>query len=459
MKKIMIFCIPAHGHTNPILPVAKELVSRGDAVRFYSFDEFRDKITATGAEYISCDRFLPELSKQEEEKLKGISTTEMSIQDIRITIAMTDFLDSEYKTFKPDVIYSDSACFWGKLSAWKYHVPLVVSTSTFAFNQLSSQYMKSSPKEKAELVFGLPKVQKEFSKLKDYGYEAKGFLSLVQSGNDTDSVVYTSKSFQPYSESFSDRYAFVGPSVFSDKQPQKQEKPLVYISLGTIINERPDFYRNCIDALREEPVDVIISCGKALDPKSLGDLPGNVKVYPYVDQLDVLAKTGVFITHCGMNSVSESLYMAAPMVLYPQTNEQQAVAGRVTDIGAGVKLTDDTAAGIRAAVKKILGNDSYAKAAEKCCNDFRSCSGAKGAADHIENAPNTSDGKDVIKDLNKAVVTEQILYNVSAVVLGIILFRFISAKYLWIFILAVVLFSAPLKNLFRNGYYKKLIRQ
>lgn len=455
----MIFCIPAHGHTNPILPVAKELVSRGDAVRFYSFDEFRDKITATGAEYISCDRFLPELSKQEEEKLKGISTTEMSIQDIRITIAMTDFLDSEYKTFKPDVIYSDSACFWGKLSAWKYHVPLVVSTSTFAFNQLSSQYMKSSPKEKAELVFGLPKVQKEFSKLKDYGYEAKGFLSLVQSGNDTDSVVYTSKSFQPYSESFSDRYAFVGPSVFSDKQPQKQEKPLVYISLGTIINERPDFYRNCIDALREEPVDVIISCGKALDPKSLGELPGNVKVYPYVDQLDVLAKTGVFITHCGMNSVSESLYMAAPMVLYPQTNEQQAVAGRVTDIGAGVKLTDDTATGIRAAVKKILGNDSYAKAAEKCCKDFRSCSGAKGAADHIENAPNTSDGKDVIKDLNKAVVTEQILYNVSAVVLGIILFRFISAKYLWIFILAVVLFSAPLKNLFRNGYYKKLIRQ
>lgn len=24
MKKIMFFCIPAHGHTNPMLPVAKE---------------------------------------------------------------------------------------------------------------------------------------------------------------------------------------------------------------------------------------------------------------------------------------------------------------------------------------------------------------------------------------------------------------------------------------------------
>ncbi|MBQ9322542.1 MAG: glucosyltransferase, partial [Eubacterium sp.] len=33
---------------------------------------------------------------------------------------------------------------------------------------------------------------------------------------------------------------------------------------------------------------------------------------------------------CGMNSVSESLYMAAPMVLYPQTSEQKAVAGRAS---------------------------------------------------------------------------------------------------------------------------------
>lgn len=456
MKRIMIFCIPAHGHTNPILPVAKELVSRGDTVRFYSFDEFREKIEPTGAEFISCDRFLTELSAQEEENMKNINTTEMSIQDIRITIKMTDFLDSEYKAFQPDAVYSDSACFWGKLSAWKHHVPLVVSTSTFAFNQLSSQYMKNSPKEMAQLIFGLPRIQKEFRRLKAYGYEAKGFLSLVQSDNETDTVVYTSRRFQPYAESFSDRYAFVGPSVFSDRQPQKRSRPLVYISLGTVINERPDFYGKCIEALQNEPVDVIISCGKALDISTFGTLPGNIRVYPYVDQLDVLSETSVFITHCGMNSVSESLYMAAPMVLYPQTNEQHAVAGRVTEFGAGELLKDDSAAGIRAAVMKILHQRSYAEAAEKCCEDFRACSGAKGAADHIENAPHPSDGRDVIRELNRAVVTEQILYNLAVILLACILFRFISVRYLWIYIAATVLLSAPVKKLFQRAYYQKL---
>ena len=161
MKKIACFCIPAHGHTNPMLPVAAELVRRGNVVRFYSFSEFEKKITATGAEFISCDSYLPELTEQEEKGLKSVSTTEMTIQDIRITLRMDAFLDGEFRTFQPDVVYTDSVCFWGKLNAWKHGVPMVVSTSTFAFNQMSSQYMKHSPKEMADLIFGLPKISKE----------------------------------------------------------------------------------------------------------------------------------------------------------------------------------------------------------------------------------------------------------------------------------------------------------
>lgn len=388
MKKIACFCIPAHGHTNPMLPVAAELVRRGNVVRFYSFDEFAKKIGAAGAEYISCDSFLPKLTKQEEAGLKKVSTTEMTVQDIRITRSMNDFLEKEFQTFRPDVVYTDSVCFWGKLNAWKHQVPMVVSTSTFAFNQMSSRYMKSSLKEMADLIFGLPRVSKELKKLEPYGYHVKSVLSLIQNDNDTDTVVYTSRRFQPCAESFSQHYAFVGPSVFSEMLPEKEkERPLVYISLGTVINDRPDFYGKCIDALKEMPVDVIISCGNAIDREALGTLPENIQVYPYVDQLAVLAKADVFLTHCGMNSVSESLYMAVPMVLYPQTNEQCAVARRVTEIGAGMLLKEDSSAGIRAAIQEILKDKAYAKAAEDCSTDFRACCGPVGAAEFIEKAP------------------------------------------------------------------------
>ena len=460
MKKVAFFCIPAHGHTNPMLPVAAELVERGNTVRFYSFDEFEDKINATGAEFISCDAYLPKLTEQEEAGLKNISTTEMTLQDIRITLRMDSFLDKEFKTFKPDVIYSDSVCFWGKLNAWKHHVPLVVSTSTFAFNQLSSQYMKNTPKELADMILGLPRVSKELKTLEPYGYHVKGALSLVQSDNQTDSIVYTSRRFQPYAESFSDHYAFVGPSVFSKAVPDKtKECPLVYISMGTVINDRRDFYTKCIEALRDQNVNVVISCGNAVNRESLGVLPDNIHVYPYVDQLDILSKADVFITHCGMNSVSESLYMAAPMVLYPQTSEQKAVARRVMEIGAGTALNDDSIDGIRASVHEILSNAAYGKAAEVCSTDFRSCTGAAGAAEFIENAPHSSNGLDVVGELNKTTVRFHFIYWATIIAaINLIGFLF-SWKYVWITGVAAGIMSNPIGKAIQKRKYFSMLRR
>lgn len=386
MKRIAFFCIPAHGHTNPMLPVAAELVQRGNIVRFYSFNEFKKKIIAAGAEFVSCDAYLPKLTEQENFRLTHVSTTEMTIQDIQITLQMNDFLDEEFQIFRPDVVYTDSVCFWGKLNAWKHHVPMVVSTSTFAFNQMSSQYMKPSPKEFADMLFGFPKIAKELKKLKSYGYPVNHVLSLIQSDNETDSVVYTSRQFQPYAESFSAHYAFVGPSVFSKAEPDKAEhQPLVYISLGTVLNDKPDFYRKCIEALGTQKVNVIFSCGNAAIQNFSGNLPENIQVYAHVDQLDILSRANVFLTHCGMNSVSESLYMATPMVLYPQTSEQYAVARRTQEIGAGILLKNDSVETIRSTVSEVLNHHIYRIAAEKCSADFRSCSGAAGAAEFIEN--------------------------------------------------------------------------
>ncbi|MBQ1815894.1 MAG: glycosyl transferase [Ruminococcus sp.] len=460
MKKIAFFCIPAHGHTNPMLPVAAELVRRGDRVRFYSFNEFKEKIISTGAEFVSCDSFLPSITKDEEQRLKSVSTTEMTIQDIKITLAMDEFLDGEFKSFMPDVVYSDSVCFWGKLNAWKHNVALVVSTSTFAFNQLSSKYMKHSKGELWDMIAGLPKISKELKALEPRGYKVKNALSLVQNDNTTDTVVYTSKRFQPYSESFSDHYAFVGPSVFSKTAPQKSKaRPLVYMSLGTVINERPDFYNKCAEALGGLDVDVIISRGKKIDEKLLSGFPPNIKTYPYVDQLDVLSKADAFITHCGMNSVSESLYMATPMVLYPQTGEQVAVAKRVEEQNAGIMLGDDSAQGIKKAVLELLNNKGYAQAAAEMSDDFRSCPGTEGAAEFIENAPHKSNGVDVLAELNKENGRFQLIYWLLVAALIVILGVFAGWNFIWIVGITAGVLSYPISQKVQKLRYPSIVKR
>lgn len=451
MKKIMFFCIPAHGHHNPTFPVAAELVKRGNAVKYFSFEEFREKIENTGAEFIACDSFLPELSKEQEEAVKNVSTTEMTIVDLQTTARMDGFLKEQVKTFAPDVIVSDSVCFWGKLTARKYNIPLVTSTTTFAFNKYSSRYLKNSFADIMDLMKGSKRVKAELKNLEQYGYHEKSIMPLVRNDNYSDTIVYATKMYQPCSNTFSGHYAFVGPSVFSAREPQKsQNRPLIFISLGTVINDRPDFYHRCIEALADMGADVVIACGKTMDIGRLGRLPENIKVYPYVDQLDLLSRASVFLTHCGMNSVSESLLMATPMVLFPQTNEQRAVAKRAEEMGAGLLLKEDSAEAIRAAVDAVLKDKKYADKAKECSEDFRNAPGPEGAAEFIESAPHLMPEEDkrmIRKEILPGVL--QLVFWIAAVLLMVLLSKMPGFQKWWILVCAVVanIIFIPFKKL------------
>ena len=97
----------------------------------------------------------------------------------------------------------------------------------------------------------------------------------------------------------------------------------------------------------------------------------------------MLQKADVFLSHCGMNSASESLYFGVPLVLFPQTNEQGGVSARVAELGAGLKLEKADAASIRTAVDAVLQTPSYRANAQNIRESFLRCGGAKAAVDRI----------------------------------------------------------------------------
>ena len=386
--KILWFCIPAYGHTNPTIEVVRELTRRGHEVRYYSFEEFREKIEGAGADYVACDSYLPALDAKAERKLHKVSTTEMSVQSFRTVAALDPVISQDVAAWHPDVLVTDSACFWGKLAALKFNLPWVCSTTTFAFNQYSSKYMSSSASEIADMVLGLPRMNREIRKLRSFGYHVKSALDIVQNKPDDNTIVYTSRTFQPCAETFDEvHYRFVGPSVREVEPRAKEGRPLVFASLGTVINDRPGFYRTLIDALHDEDVELLISCGKAFDSSCLGELPANVRVEHYVDQMEGLSRTSLFITHCGMNSASEGMWMAVPELLFPLTGEQRAVARRVSEVGAGTLLDKEDAKDalkLKAAVLSALADENLSAGAARMREDLRSCGGPSSAADFIE---------------------------------------------------------------------------
>ena len=387
MGKIVFFSIPAHGHTNPTLPVVAELVSRGHEVWYYSFLEFKEKIEGMGAKFLPCDEFLPPISQEELDRKAGKDFAALIEMIVDTTMALEEKVCMELSEFQPDCIVSDSLCVWGKLFARKLGIPYICSTTSFAFNRHTAKLMKRSMKEILNMIIGMPRINKKLQMLRSYGYEVESLISLIQNDNDTDTIVYTSRKFQPMADTFSDRYAFVGPSIRQSPKISKarQSRQLIYISLGTVLNQNKDFYQNCIQAFADSRYEIIMSVGEKTVIDSLGHIPNNFTVLYRVDQMAVLQKADVFITHCGMNSVNESLYYGVPMVLYPLHSEQRAVADRVAELGAGIELKGNKPKHLAKAVADILADRTYVENARELSEDFRNAGGAVKAANVILN--------------------------------------------------------------------------
>ena len=380
--RIAWFCIPAHGHTNPTLGIVKELTTAGHQVFYFSFEMFRDKIEKVGAVFIGCDGYDFEMEDKENADRVGkdkVFATELLVSS---TLALDEMTTEKVKEIKPDLVVSDSVAFWGKLVAMKHGLPYVSSTTTLAFNKYSAKYMKESLWDVAKMLLAMPRINKQIRRLREKGYPIKGILDIVQNNNETNTIVYTSKYFQPCADTFSGRYHFIGPSIrpITEFYAKTSEKT-VYISMGTV-NQNREFYRNCISVLGKTDWQVIISMGT--NTEHFESLPKNIQVHESVDQMAVLSISDAFITHCGMNSASEGLYFQVPLVLFPQTPEQDAVAKRTEELGAGIRLKSISEESILQALEKVLYDPGYKNHAKMVADSFRSCGGAMEARTFLE---------------------------------------------------------------------------
>lgn len=380
--RIAWFCIPACGHTNPTFGLVRAMTEGGHEVYYFSFEMFRKQIEDAGAHFIGCDGYHFEMEDRADGARAGRDLA-FSIQLlVSSTLALDEMAARKVRDIAPDLIISDSVAYWGKLTAMKYHIPYVSSTTTFAFNNASAKYLKRGLGDMLGMLTAAPKINRQLQRLRDHGYPIKSVLDIIQNDNATHTIVYTSQYYQPCAGTFSDKYCFIGPSIRPVKDPiSKTADITVFISLGTLVRNEA-LLRSCIRALTPANYQVILSLGPNAVP--LHDVPEHIQVYDSVDQMAALSIADVFITHCGMNSASEGLYFGVPLILCPQTPEQGAVARRTEELGAGVLLKSTKEADILKAVRQILSHPEYKEAARKISDSFRRSGGAEKARAFLE---------------------------------------------------------------------------
>lgn len=106
-------------------------------------------------------------------------------------------------------------------------------------------------------------------------------------------------------------------------------KPLIYASLGTLVNGLPQLHAAILSAAAQLlDVQIVFSIGANIDPATLGKIPANTLIVPAAPQAELLKRAALCITHAGLNTVQEALQAGVPMVAIPPRVRPVRPAGR-----------------------------------------------------------------------------------------------------------------------------------
>jgi UDP:flavonoid glycosyltransferase YjiC (YdhE family) len=160
-----------------------------------------------------------------------------------------------------------------------------------------------------------------------------------------------------------------GPEELPRWVTELDERPTVFATLGTFDNERTDILEAILNALREEPINLILTVGRNRDPQEFGGQPPNVHVERYIPNTLLLPHCDLVLCHGGSGTVMDALSLGLPLVLVPIAADQPENARRCMELGVARIVEPEQGSALpqalRAAVREVMGDPNYFQAAER----------------------------------------------------------------------------------------------
>jgi MGT family glycosyltransferase len=383
MTGFAFFNSPFQGHVNPTLAIARALVEHGARVDYYLSERFKDAVEA-------CEAVFHPLAVSL--SFRGTPGDAFALRIAQESSRLIPSLLDEVQALRPACIVYDATCLWGRLLAHILGIPAVAISCSYALN-LSVLRLGSRPSPTTRQSTGAPgRSEQIFLQTQQVLEHLRTRYHLPPLRNvfahaEPLNIVCVPREFQPLSESFDERFVFIGLPLQQRVEvdfpfASLDTRPLVYISLGTLVNDRLPVYRTALAAFGSEPWQVVLSLGEQVACEALGPLPANVIVRPFVPQLAILQRASVFLTHGGTNSVMEGLYHRVPLVVTPQTPEHLVAGRRVAELGLGLNIEDEEpdAQELRAAVTSVLHDPVIRSNVARMAEHIRQAGGSSRAA-------------------------------------------------------------------------------
>lgn len=394
MRTCIYFSSPAFGNINPSLPIIKEIVNRGDKVIYYAIEHFKNMIEESGAEYRSYGRRYPQNVYFAQKKQKDYDFQEflfgLSVNMLETYKLVKKDLLEALEDMEIDYIIHDSYAYLGKKIALQLGKPAICFIPNYA---IPKQSLLNEPTEVLKYVF-LNRVS-SMELLKNWFHKCEKVLEKRFDEECIDlmdfalceekcNLLCSIPRLNMFCDDFDHTYHFIGAMVGA-AETMEPTKSVIYISLGTVLNDEYEFYMKCIQALSMLNYEICITIGHSLEIADFGEIPSNVHLYQYAPQIEILKRSVLFITHGGYNSFNEAVYFGVPMLLVPKGIDQFITAETAQKLEIGKILSEKelTPECLKKNVMDMLGEKKYHNNITALAALLRERSSAKYAVDTI----------------------------------------------------------------------------
>ena len=415
LMKIGFLSLPLTGHLNPMTALARKLQARGREVVFIGVPDIEPVVRAADLDFVSfCESEYPpgSIAKRwgEVAKLQGLDVVRYTARELTpgLVKAALEHLPGKIAETGVNALILDTAYRFVEIVPMHLRLPYVQIWNVLHFDSSGSTPLalyswphETGPEALARNVAGLQIVDQLHGPLMPIAqaYAERNGLKIDLSNpaatvSKLAVITQTPKEFDFPISRLPPQFHYAGP--FHDNEGRKPVpfpwekltgKPLIYASIGTLVNGLNNVYSTILEAVGEFPeMQVVLSVGKNFNPGDLGPIPSNTMVVRIAPQIALLKRAALCITHAGLNTTLEALAQGVPLVAIPIGYDQPGVAARIAYHGVGefVELGNLTARRLSDLILKVTANRNYRDKARWFQKVIRETRGLDIAADIVE---------------------------------------------------------------------------
>ena len=383
--RVLCTCLPGHGHFNPMLALAQALAKAGHEVAFATAGDFCPHIESTGFAAFPAGMPLADQMAQarqrypEQAALSAMERFEQFVPRMLAGVAAparAADLVPLVKDWEPDLLVHDETEFAGAVAAAAAGIPWADQSvgilRPLAMARLAGETL-------APLCERYGADVGRFGGMYRYLYLDVAPPSLQSPEIARIAVAHPVQN------------ATIDPGAEGESLPEwvrrlPPERPVVYVSLGTVFNAKArDVFAAVLEGLRTEAVSAIVTIGTDNDPADFGPQPDHIHIERFIPQSLLLPFCDAVVNQGG-TAILPILASGLPLLVLPQGANQFHNAAACVAAGVGRRLLpgEVTPEAVRRDVGALLHDQQLREAARRVQRELAEMPGPERGVELLE---------------------------------------------------------------------------